>query len=141
MNCQFSEMCKRPKIRPDFIRCEFDADLCHWTVEKAPETETFFWDRVNAEILEANETDGPHADHFDDPTGYFAFVSAHAIQRIRNIEPVQLREIEPGTTLMRSPVFSRQEHPVECLEFFYFLMVLLVFELLVGLFLLRYFPY
>jgi hypothetical protein len=54
-------------------------------------------------------------DHAGQTDKFFAFVSG-ATQ-------AEARDAAPGTTLMFSPDFISQEHPEECLEFWFYIKV------------------
>ena len=97
----------------DFIRCEFEEDFCHWTVHASQETPAFSWTRQTADSILGQEIDGPRSDHDGKSDKFFAFVSG-----------TSQREVASGTTLMFSPDFISQEHPEECLEFWFYIKVI-----------------
>jgi hypothetical protein len=115
-----------------YIRCEFETDYCQWEVETSAESQNFAWSRMNAEGLEELAIQGPPYDH-DQFRNHF-FVLASANENTKQIltsselvntgsKPVLAGGLPYRTTLLQSPFLKSQEHPDECLEFWFFLQV------------------
>ncbi len=53
-------------LLPDFIRCEFEVDLCEYQTRTSDELSRFLWQRKNAEQLIAENIPGPTGlEHLD----------------------------------------------------------------------------
>lgn len=90
------------------ISCEFTEDLCNWEAESTDTEGHFIWSRKTATELAQEGASGPPKDHLDDENGYFMVVSAeHDLQA------------EPYRTRLLSPFLVGQDHPIECLEFWF----------------------
>ena len=117
--------------------------MCSWEVEYSDESKDFVWSRQNAEGLEELTIQGPPFDHDQLRNHFFVFASAE--------EPVLTGSEHNNTgsehnktcsehnktgwvpalngglpykaTLLKSPFLMSQEHPQECMEFWFFLQV------------------
>ena len=95
----------------DFIRCDFETDYCDWHTTQSGD---FRWERHTADSLEAAEVDGPPADHDGEKDKYFVYSNGGGTPASRLSEDVASIE---------SQGFNVDEHPVECLRFYYYLKV------------------
>ena len=90
------------------ISCEFASDLCQWSVESTDTEGNFIWKIKTAEELAQEGAAGPPEDHWNSVTGHFMIVSAdYDLQA------------EPYRTRLVSPYLVGQDHPIECLKFWF----------------------
>ena len=111
---------------PEFIRCEFEEseNFCHWQVKHSEVSPNFNWTRQTGESIAILEIPGPAFDHDEKKDMFFVFVSAsQALEPMAFNQPDQYSQ-ESGATIMASPFLISQEHPEECLEFWFYLEVL-----------------
>ena len=103
--------------------------MCSWEVEYSDESKDFVWSRQNAEGLEELTIQGPPFDHDQLRNHFFVFASAEepvltgSEQNKTGWEPALNGGLPYKATLLKSPFLMSQEHPQECMEFWFFLQV------------------
>ena len=95
------------------ITCEFNVDMCQWTTEFSDPEGQFVWRRKNGAELVQEGVGGPREDHLQSETGYFIHVSSD-----------REMQAEAFTTKLVSPYFVGQDHPIECVGFWFSLEVI-----------------
>ena len=87
--------------------------MCHWEATTSDESKKFIWERTDAAILHEAGFEGPDKDHLNAESGHFIYVSAN-----HEVTPL------PHTTKLFGPFLNGQEHPVECLKFWFSMAVI-----------------
>ena len=72
----------------------------------------FLWNRTNAQDIKADEKVGPETDHLNSETGYFVLVNSN----------LEIKD-PPMTTELVSPMLIGNQHPKECLAFWFIITV------------------
>ena len=103
--------------------------MCSWEVEYSDESKDFVWSRQNAEGLEELTIQGPPFDHDQLRNHFFVFASAEepvltgSERNKTGWVPALNGGLPYKATLLKSPFLMSQEHPQECMEFWFFLQV------------------
>ena len=110
-------------------------DYCSWEVAASEESPNFSWSRQNAEGLGELAIQGPPFDHDELRNHFFIFASGNEqvnrvltgseqiILGLTGLDANSAVGLPYRTTLLKSPSLMSQEHPQECLEFWFFLQV------------------
>ena len=98
----------------DEIKCEFETDFCDWSSLHTALSPEFKYRRETAKGIQDAGYEGPPDDHEGRNDKYFVYARGEGDAK---------SGLTAGEVALESPAFSQPEHPVECLEFYYYLKV------------------
>ena len=92
------------------ILCTFEKDLCDWQI--ISEDEKYKWQRNTEDELISNNIPGPlNGDYHDEKNKYFMIASDFVAGQ---------DSFEGAKTILKSPDFLVEEHPIECFNFWFY---------------------
>ena len=92
------------------ILCTFEEDLCNWQIQS--DDEKYKWDRKTEDQLVADNIPGPlNGDYHDEKNKFFMIASDFVAGQ---------DSFEGAKTIIKSPDFLVEEHPIECFNFWFY---------------------
>ena len=94
----------------DLILCDFENNKCSWS--NWSEDGLYQWKRETANALDNANLPGPAGDYLNDKNTYFLYAGDKSAGE---------NSTENGViTVLTSPEFSVEEHPIECFSFWFY---------------------
>ena len=92
------------------ILCTFENDKCQWQIHS--DDEKYKWQRKNTNQLNNDNIPAPaNGDYHDEKDKFFMIASDHVAGQ---------DTLERAATILTSPDFLVEEHPIECFNFWFY---------------------